>query len=59
MCSVLRFRNFINAHGLIPVQLVKARRKRRCIQVMHQAIKTLVRIVRGKPRYPFQFRIRV
>ena len=56
---LLRFRNLIHAHGLTPVQLVKARRQRRFIKVMHQALKTLVRIVRGKPRYPLQFRVRV
>jgi hypothetical protein len=59
MLAILRFRNPINAHGLRPVQLVKARRQRFHVEVVHQAVETLARIARGKPRYPLQFRVRV
>jgi hypothetical protein len=57
--AILRFVCPINTHGLRPIELVKASSERRLVEVMHQALKALVRVARRQPGSPLQFRIRL
>jgi hypothetical protein len=41
------------------IELVKASSERRLVEVMHQALKALVRVARRQPGSPLQFRVRL